>query len=293
MHAGNFVLKSMRSASVLLLALLAASSTYAHVTIMSPAARTPDNSLTEHPCGGVPAGFSAATYAAGTEIEIMVDLDVQHVDSMQAYISFDGFETRAELTSISTPSAGTYQITTQLPEAPIGSAALQLTDETHVSCTDITIAEEEPFQINAGLNDAWYLPETAGQGFSIVVYPDLSTFFLAWFTFEVQRPAENAAAVLGEPGHRWITAQGPYEGDTALLDIVVTKGGIFDAAEPISENSAPGSVGSIQVVFENCANGVVKYNLPGHGLAGEVPIQRISDDNVALCEALNAPSELQ
>jgi hypothetical protein len=94
-------------------------------------------------------------------------------------------------------------------------------------------------------------------------------------------------AILGDPGHRWITAQGPYEGDTALLDIVVTTGGVFDMTEPAPENSDPGSVGSMEVIFESCSSGVVKYDLPGLDLMGEVPIQRIVDDNVVLCEALD------
>ena len=42
----------------------------------------------------------------------------------------------------------------------------------------------------------------------------------------------------------------------------------------------------MEVVFESCSRGAVKYNIPGLNLMGEVPIQRISDDNVALCEAL-------
>jgi hypothetical protein len=73
------------------------------------------------------------------------------------------------------------------------------------------------FIINAGLSDAWYQPATAGQGFLITVFPGIQQVFLAWFTFDTQRPPGDAGAILGEPGHRWLTAQGLYGGATANL----------------------------------------------------------------------------
>jgi len=73
-----------------------------------------------------------------------------------------------------------------------------------------SVLSGQDFQINAGLNDAWYDPETAGQGFLITVFPDIGQMFLAWFTYDVERPGEGVTAQLGEPGHRWLTAQGPY-----------------------------------------------------------------------------------
>ncbi|MCJ7815008.1 MAG: SGNH/GDSL hydrolase family protein, partial [Xanthomonadales bacterium] len=88
------------------------------------------------------------------------------------------------------------------------------------------------FQINAGLNDAWFNRATNGQGFLIAVFPNSKQMFVAWFTFDTQRPPEDVTAFLGEPGHRWLTAQGPYDGDTAKLTIFVTEGGVFDAAQP-------------------------------------------------------------
>jgi len=59
------------------------------------------------------------------------------------------------------------------------------------------------------LNDAWYNPETDGQGFFITVFPDLGFLSLAWFTYDTELPAEDAEANLGDAGHRWITALGP------------------------------------------------------------------------------------
>ena len=55
------------------------------------------------------------------------------------------------------------------------------------------------FQINAGLNDAWYNPLTDGQGFFITVFPELGKLSLAWFTYDTELPPEDAQAILGDP----------------------------------------------------------------------------------------------
>jgi len=144
------------------------------------------------------------------------------------------------------------------------------------------------FQINPGINDAWYNAATNGQGFLITVFPEIKQVFLAWFTYDVERPPEDVTAMLGDPGHRWLTAQGPYEGDTANLKISVTTGGVFDAAEPATTTD-PGGDGTILLQFANCSDGLVSYEITSLGLSGEIPIQRIVPDNVALCETLNAP----
>ncbi len=81
----------------------------------------------------------------------------------------------------------------------------------------IEYATDVNFGINAAISDAWFFPDTAGQGFFIIVWEDSKLVFLAWFTYDTERPPEDVTAFLGEPGHRWLTALGPYEGDTALL----------------------------------------------------------------------------
>jgi len=139
-----------------------------------------------------------------------------------------------------------------------------------------------PFGINAGMNDAWYNPATNGQGFLIIVWENIQMMFVAWFTYDVERPPEDVKAILGEPGHRWLTAQGPYSGDTAMLDILVSSGGVFDSAEPVV--GPPVKDGALQIQFTDCKAGVIKYNIPSLNLSGEVPIERIAPDNVALCD---------
>ena len=143
-----------------------------------------------------------------------------------------------------------------------------------------------PFVINAGLNDAWYSTTTNGQGMTVTVYPDRKQMFVTWFTFDTERPPASVTANLGEPGHRWLTAQGPYSGDKATLTVSVTEGGVFDSAQPATSTDPDGTM--IRE-FEDCTEGLVSYEIDSLGISGEIPIERIVDDNVALCEALLNP----
>jgi hypothetical protein len=119
----------------------------------------------------------------------------------------------------------------------------------------------QDFQINSGLNDAWFNLATNGQGFLITVFPDRKEMFLAWFTFDTE------------------------QGDMANLTIFVTEGGVFDAVEPVAETDPAGD-GTITIEFADCTEGIVKYEIASLGISGEIPIQRITPDNVPLCEAL-------
>jgi len=144
------------------------------------------------------------------------------------------------------------------------------------------------FQISPGLNDAWFNLATDGQGFLISVYPVRKEMFVAWFTFDTERPPEDVTANLGEPGHRWLTAQGPYDGDTAHLTIFVTEGGVFDSAEPVAITDPAGD-GTMTIEFADCTEGLVNYEITALDISGVIPIQRITPDNVALCETLASP----
>ncbi len=170
--------------------------------------------------------------------------------------------------------------------------ALKLVDSVVVSisnnqpgCNSVAeVLAANPYLISAGLNDAWYNPETNGQGFFIIVFPDIQEIFMAWFTYETERPPTNVEATLGEPGHRWLTAQGPYEDNTAVLYLYNTVGGVFDSPEPAPHSE---EIGEIYVEFSSCNSGTVGYEIPDLGLQGEVPIERIALDNIALCEILS------
>jgi hypothetical protein len=144
------------------------------------------------------------------------------------------------------------------------------------------------FRINAGLNDAWFNLATNGQGLLVTVFPDIKQMFLAWFTYDTERPPEDATAFLGEPGHRWLTAQGPYDGDTAALKILVTEGGVFDSPVPAAVTDVAGD-GTMTLEFADCENGLVTYHIESLDISGSFPIERITPDNVALCETLGSP----
>ena len=139
------------------------------------------------------------------------------------------------------------------------------------------------FLINTGLSDAWYDPLTSGQGFFIIVWEESQVMFLSWFTYDTERPPENVTAMLGEPGHRWLTAQGTYSVDTAMLDVYLSSGGEFDAAEPAVP--PPEKVGTITIVWTGCNEGLLSYDLDLPGLSGDIAIERIVLDNVPACEA--------
>jgi len=145
--------------------------------------------------------------------------------------------------------------------------------------------EPRPLPINYGLTDAWFNPTTAGQGFLVTVFPEIKQLFLAWFTYDTERPPEDVTAILGEPGHRWLTAQGPYEGDTANLIIYVTEGAAFDTSEPAASTDPAGD-GTMTIIFDDCNSGSISYDIPSIGRQGEITIERIALDKVPLCEQL-------
>ena len=167
---------------------------------------------------------------------------------------------------------------------PSGSGGLQTPNAVVIR----EMITEDSFQINPGLNDAWFDPATAGQGFLITVFPDIKQMFLAWFTYDTERPPEDVTAFLGEPGHRWLTAQGSYNGDTAKLTIFMTEGGVFDSAEPVA-SADPAGYGELTLEFADCTAGLVEYEITSLGITGKIPIQRITLDNVPYCEALGSP----
>jgi hypothetical protein len=142
--------------------------------------------------------------------------------------------------------------------------------------------------INAGLNDAWFNLDTDGQGFLIVVFPEIEQVFMAWFTYDTERPPADVVAFLQEPGHRWLTAQGGFEENLAALDVYIASGGIFDSPEPAPVREQDGE---ILLEFSTCNAGTVTYDIPSIDRQGVVPIERITLDNVALCYVLNIQAE--
>jgi PKD repeat protein len=151
---------------------------------------------------------------------------------------------------------------------------------------DVTVNEPlpDPLVINSGMTDAWYDPATDGQGMLIMVWDSIRFVFMAWFTFDTERPPQDVTAILGEPGHRWLTASGPFEGDTATLNLYLTAGGVFDAAQPPAiTDQAP--IGTATIKWTDCNAGILSYDIPSLSLSGNIPIQRIVSENISICEA--------
>jgi hypothetical protein len=147
-----------------------------------------------------------------------------------------------------------------------------------------------PFQMNAGLSDAWWNPTTDGQGFVIIVWENIKSVFLAWFTYDTERPDQGSPATVGEAGHRWLTAEGNYTDNRAELTIYLSEGGVFDSGEPPPTTVADGTM---VIEFDNCLSGTVSYDIPSAGLMGVVPIQRIAHDHVAHCETASTRAQMR
>jgi PKD repeat protein len=210
------------------------------------------------------------------------DFTDQSTDSDGAIASWswtfgDGGNSSAQNPNHSFAAAGTY------------SVMLTVTDNDGDSDSvsqNVMVSEPppDPIEINIGMSDAWFYPVTDGQGFFIIVWEGISTIFLSWFTFDTERPPEDVMAILGEPGHRWLVAQGPYEGDTALLEVFLTAGGVFDSAVPEAMDPVP--YGTITIKWTSCNSAILTYDIPSLGLIDEIPIERIvPEQNVPLCEA--------
>jgi plastocyanin len=148
------------------------------------------------------------------------------------------------------------------------------------------------FTMNAGLNDAWFNRDTNGQGFFITIFPKLGLASLAWFTYDTELPPLDATANLGDPGHRWITGAGLFIDNQAVMDIVITSGGIFDAASDVQRTDPRGSDGTLTLTFRNCNSGTIEYDITSIDRQGTVPIERVANDNAKLCNALLRESQL-
>jgi len=155
---------------------------------------------------------------------------------------------------------------------------------------DVPPPPNEGFTINANLSDAWYYPGTDGQGFFLAVFPDQRKVLLTWFTFDTSLPADGVTATIGDPGQRWFTAQGTYAGAFAELQLYSSSGGLFDQSPPVPAHEM---VGSLLLQFYDCGSGSITYDFPDvgtDGLAGVIPIERVSLDNVTHCQRNNQPS---
>ena len=71
-------------------------SAQAHVRVMDPPARSEHAGLTAQPCGNIPRGPSVATYLAGSEVEVSVEVPVAHNNRLFINISHDNAATNSQ-----------------------------------------------------------------------------------------------------------------------------------------------------------------------------------------------------
>jgi plastocyanin len=226
--------------------------------------------------GDGPAQASVLRYLLSDRVNLSdsaVELGRSDVDAL------DGGDNSAQSVSVRLPStAGNYYIAVC---ADIDALELETDNNCSVSERITLQSNNDPIDINVGLNDAWFNPNTNGQGFFINVFPNSNTMFLAWFTYDLTRPPGSVPSNLGDAGHRWRTAIGGYDRGLAQLDIELTQGGIFDASPPLTMQSMDGTM---EVEFDDCNHGRITYNIPSVSRQGVIPIQRIASDNVQVCE---------
>ena len=143
-------------------------------------------------------------------------------------------------------------------------------------CEGLSGNTTQAVDINAGMDGAWFDPNTSGQGFFIDAHPDPeggNFIFVAWFTY-----GEDTAS-----GQRWLTAQGSFEGSIAELDVFETTGGSFDDPQATSTTQ----VGTMSIDFADCSNAQLTYSLTDNGVEGDMAITRVLPGGQALCEELS------
>jgi hypothetical protein len=72
------------------------------------------------------------------------------------------------------------------------------------------------------------------------------------------------------------------------LNITLTSGGIFDDPTEVDRTNPPGSDGTITLIFDSCSSGTIEYDIPSINRQGVIPIERVADDNIVICEALSS-----
>ena len=196
-----------------------------------------------------------------------------------------------------TPLNGAGNWTSQVLNASGGSVNIQINVAGDylftIECTDGDNTESRSvnvevtaasFRINAGLNDAWVSDEAEKQGFFFTVYESLQLVFISWFTFDSVIPDEGDPFTFGANDHRWVTGLGSYSGNSVTINVELTSGGIFNASDPLAGQQP--NYGTITIVFNSCSEAILNYSFPDPGLSGQMTLNRVLPDNVAVCEAL-------
>jgi hypothetical protein len=148
-------------------------------------------------------------------------------------------------------------------------------------CSGVEPYTGTQFALSGALNDAWFYPFTAGQGFFVSVYPDSKTVFVSWMSYDTDLPGGDAVSRVGDAGQRWLIAQGNYAGNRAELEIFSASGGVLDSVTPTPVLEF---VGQMLLQFDDCSSGSVIYTLLPLFGGYIIPIERLAPDNVTQCQ---------
>lgn len=137
----------------------------------------------------------------------------------------------------------------------------------------IRVAAATPaFTINEGVQGSWLNNATQGQGVFFDMVPSLNNLFgMAWFTWTQTQGQYD-----------WLTAVGSYAGDRAEMTLYRSRGGRFNASDPVTNTVA----GTASVVFTSCTAASVTFNLTDPPATGTFPLQRLLPAS-AICISAN------
>jgi hypothetical protein len=136
-------------------------------------------------------------------------------------------------------------------------------------------------RINPAMTGLWADLNTPGQGMYLDVFNSIDSVFMAWFTYDLQRPGPGVQAKLGDPGHRWLTGLGTIEGKSSEIQAVWTSGGLFDAPSPAFSRSTSGIV---RLEFDSCVSGRAVYDFVNPSISGVVNLRRPFEDALRIAE---------
>jgi hypothetical protein len=155
-----------------------------------------------------------------------------------------------------------------------GSFALQrVIPGSQDTCEQLAGSVAQALDINAGMDGAWYEPDTGGQGFFMDAHPDPqggNFIFVSWFTFGLETASEQ----------RWLTAQGSFAGATAAIDVWETTGGNFAAPGAVVNTN----VGTMNIDFADCSHATLSYSLTDDDVEGAIDLSRVVPGTEELCE---------
>jgi len=138
-------------------------------------------------------------------------------------------------------------------------------------CLEQADSATQAVPINTGMAGAWLAPSAPGQGvlLDVVANQEGGGFlFLAWMTY-----GDGTAS-----GQRWYTAQGPFTGETATVNVYQSTGGAPDTPSPVATQQ----VGELTIDFSDCAHAHVDFTLADAD--GAIQLNRLFDSGALLCE---------